>query len=301
MQTQMNITSWLLLILLSLLWGTSFVVAEIALESFLPSTLIFLRVFLAALALLLIAYIFNIEISTYFRRYWIQLAILGFFNNFVSFSLIVWGQTQINAGLSSILNAAMPIFTIILAHFWQSDERMSTTKITGIIVAIVGVITITATNNDDILSGTFIGKVAIIGACLSYAIGTNYARSLAKIPLFVIAIGQISFAAIFALPVMLISDKPWLLDLPDMTGILAAFWYAIISTALAYLVYFRILKTAGATNVSLVTLLIPVTTLLTASWILGEQITNIALLGMCAILFGLLLVDGRLFNQKPKT
>ncbi|MEM7071395.1 MAG: DMT family transporter [Pseudomonadota bacterium] len=294
----MNLIQWVLLLFLSILWGSSFVFAELSLNAFPPSTVIFLRVFLAAIALLTISQLLQLKLISYLKKYWRHFLILGFLNNFIPFSLIVWGQTQIQAGTASILNASLPIFMIILAHFWRKSETITINKLLGILIGIFGVIIAISAQNDGLLSGTTIGKFAIIGACLSYAIATNYAYSLNKIPPLVTTTCQISFASLFALPFMLLIDQPWTLEIISFKSWIAISCYALFSTALAYLVYFYILNRSGATNVSLVTLMIPVVTIFVSRLVLDEQLAGDMFIGMIIIIFALILIDGRLLKFK---
>ncbi|MEM7072265.1 MAG: DMT family transporter, partial [Pseudomonadota bacterium] len=200
----------------------------------------------------------------------------------------------IEAGTAAILNASMPLFTLVLARFWRHEEALTVNKLCGILFGIAGVAVAIGVGG-AIFAGSFAGKMAMLGACLSYGIGTNYARGFLHIPLINTAAAQSSFAALMALPLMFIFEHPFAVELA-LTPVLAMIGYGLFSTALAYLVYFRLLNRAGATNTSLVTLLIPVTTIVLSGWLLQEKLEAHLFAGMVLIGFGLILVDGRVFG-----
>ncbi len=303
----MSLVNWGLLILLSLLWGGSFFFNGVAVKEIPVLTVVFFRVAIAALALLVFLKAKGISLRLPLSLIGAFL-LMGFLNNLVPFSLIVAGQTQISSGLASILNATTPLFAAVVAHVATREEaeRLTARRIVGILLGIAGVAIMMAPDIQETgLSGnSVIGQLAILGASLSYGIAVVYGRRFGKqgIPPVVTAAGQVSGTTVLMLPLVLFIDRPWeFLGDVSMTTTLAVISLALFSTALAYILYFQLIKSAGATNASLVTLIIPVSAVLLGVAFLEESISLHALMGMGAIGIGLLVIDGRilsLFKQK---
>ncbi len=293
----MSARVWFWLLSLSALWGGSFFFAKVALAELPPLTLVFCRVAVAALALNLVLVAAGrplVRPGAPFRSY----AAMGVLNNLVPFGLIFWGQTQIASGLASILNATTPLFTLLVAHFVTRDERISGLKLGALLIGISGVAVLMGPDaigsNRDIA-----GQIACLGAALSYAFAGVYGRRFAKIgvPPIDAAAGQVTASALLILPIMLSADRPWMLPaLPGATTWVALAGLALLSTALAYVLYFRILAVAGATNLLLVTFLIPVTAILLGTLVLGERLAPRALAGMLLIGLSLAAIDGRIMR-----
>lgn len=290
----MSALVWFWLLSLSVLWGGSFFFAKVVLAELAPLTVVFCRVALAALALNLVLAAAGRRLlrpGAPFRSY----AAMGVLNNLLPFGLIFWGQTQIASGLASILNATTPLFTLLVAHFVTSDERIGGLKLSALLIGIGGVAVLMGP--DPIGSSRdSAGQIACLGAALSYAFAGVYGRRFAKMGISPLdaAAGQVTASALLILPIMLSVDRPWMLPaLPGATtwGALASL--ALLSTALAYVLYFRILAVAGATNLLLVTFLIPVTAILLGALILGERLAPRHFAGMLLISLSLAVIDGR--------
>lgn len=293
----MSLRIWIWLVSLSVLWGGSFFFAKVAVAELRPLTVVFGRVALAAFALNLSLWLTG---QSLFRREtpWAAFLIMGLLNNLIPFSLIFWGQTQIASGLASILNATTPLFTLLVAHFITHDERIGGLKLGALVIGIGGVAVLLG---PDALGGSWgtAGQIACLGAALSYAFAGVFGRRFAKMGVAPLeaAAGQVTASTVLILPIMLIVDRPWLLPtLPGWTiwGALAGL--ALLSTALAYVLYFRILAVAGATNLLLVTFLIPVTAILLGAVILGEQLQPRHFAGMILIGLSLAAIDGRILR-----
>ncbi|MGI9303340.1 MAG: DMT family transporter [Gammaproteobacteria bacterium] len=289
---------WFLLITLSVLWGGSFFFVGVIVEALPPLTIVVLRVGLAALAL-------NIALLAIGRpipggaRLWMAFLGMGFLNNVIPFCLIVWGQTHIASGLASILNATTPLFTVIVAHFLTRDERMTAAKFAGVIAGLIGVAIMMGPDALQGFSAGLLAQLAIIGAAMSYAFAGIFGRrfhSLGVAPVHTAA-GQLTASTVLLMPVVLLVDRPWALPLPGADIWAAVAGLALLSTALAYILFFRILATAGATNLLLVTFLIPVSAVLLGSGILGEQLEARHFAGMAMIGLGLAAIDGRPFQR----
>lgn len=287
---------WGLLVLLSLLWGGSFFFVGVAVVGLPPFTIVLLRVGLAALALN------GVLLATGLRlpwdgRVWGAFALMGFLNNLVPFSLIVWGQTQIASGLASILNATTPLFTVLLAHVLTRDEKLSGARFAGVVIGFAGVVVMIGPEAFDDLSNSVLAQLAIVGAALSYGFAAVFGRRFARLgvaPLST-ATGMVSVSTLMLIPLVGVVDRPWELPMPGMDVWAAILGLALFSTALAYILYFRILASVGATNLSIVTFLIPVSAILLGALFLGERLGLIHFAGMALIGVGLAAIDGRLW------
>ena len=280
---------------LAVLWGVSFFFSKVALAQLPPFTLVLGRFGIAALALLVAARLGGHRIPRS-PRIWAGFLVLGALNSFIPFGLIAWGQVQLTSGLASILNATTPLFTALVAHAW-GDERLTANRIAGVLVGLVGVGVLIGPGALEHLGAHTLAELAILGAAVSYAFAGSYGRRFRSMPPVVAVAGMMSTAALMALPVALVMDRPWTLVVGARTwGALLGL--ALLSTALGFVIYFRVLGTAGATNVMLVTLLMPVVALLAGSLILAEPVTGAALGGMALIGAGLLAIDGRLLAAR---
>ncbi len=295
---QMTRTTWLLLALLSVFWGGSFFFVELALRDLPTLTIVFFRVAIAAVALHLYLLFKSKKISRDIKI-WFNFLIMGLLNNLIPFSLIVWGQVFIEAGLASILNATTPIFTVILAHFLLKDEKMTRNKIFGVVLGLVGVVVLIGLEPLQGFSQNILAQLAVIGAAVSYAFAGIYGRRFKDIEAIYTATGMLTSTAIIMLPIALIVDRPWHLS-PSFISVLAILGSALVSTVAAYLIYFHILSVAGATNVLLVTMLIPVSAVLLSSLFLGERLHWTAFAGMVLIILALVVVDGRSLRRLLK-
>jgi drug/metabolite transporter (DMT)-like permease len=220
---------------------------------------------------------------------------MGFLNNVVPFSLIAWGQSHIASGVASILNATTPLFTVVIAHVLTKDEKMTVTRLLGVIVGLVGVALMIGTDVLQSLGVNILAQLAILAAAISYAFAGVFGRRFREMGIspMAAATGQVTASSVMLLPIMLAVDKPWILPVPSPATIGALVGVAILSTALAYILYFRILATAGATNLLLVTFLIPVSAILLGVLVLNEVLLPKHFIGMALIGGGLAAIDGR--------
>jgi len=290
--SSMKPNEWGMLILLSIFWGGSFFFVEIALRGFLPFTVVFLRVAIAAVILLGVVYLRGQRMPTSYKT-WGAYLVMGILNNAIPFSLIVWGQTRIDSGVASILNATTPIFTVILAHLLTSDEHLTIRKMIGVLTGFLGVYLMMAPELKDGFSWRGLGQIAMLGAAVSYSFAGIFGKRFKDLSPVVNSAGMLICSSIVMLPLLIITTPFGTLN-PSMDAISAVFGIAIISTAMAYLLYFRILASAGATNVLLVTFLVPISALLLGVGVLGEVIHVWEYAGLGCIFLGLILIDGRL-------
>lgn len=289
---------WGMLLTLSVLWGGSFFFVGVAVAELPPFTIVLLRVGLGAALLWLVVIAMGIKTRAA-RKLWPAFIAMGFLNNLVPFSLIVWGQTHIASGLASILNAAAPLFTVVIAHFLTSDERMTGGRLLGVLVGFIGVVAMIGPEVLDGIGTDALAQLAVLAAALSYAFAGVQGRRFKRlgVPPLVSATGQVSASAVMLAPMALIIDQPWRLPMPSLETWVAVIGLAGLSTALAYILYFRILATAGATNLLLVTFLVPVSAILLGAAFLAERLDQEHILGMAMIGVGLAAIDGRLAKR----
>lgn len=290
---------WALLAALSLVWGASFFFIAITLRELPPVTIVVLRVGLAALALLAAVRIMGLTMPTD-RRAWLVFLGMGLLNNVIPFCLIVWGQTRIASGLAAILNATSPLFTVIAAHFLTNDEKMTANKLAGVAVGFLGVAVMIGTPASAGFGSDFWGELAVLVAAVSYALSAIFGRRLGAMGIAPLpaAAGQLSASTLLLIPAALLVDQPWTLPAPSPAVWAALAGIALLSTALAYVLFYRILATAGPTNLMLVTFLIPVSAILLGTFVLGERLELRHFLGMAMIAAGLIAVDGRLIARR---
>ncbi|MCK5275131.1 MAG: DMT family transporter [Alphaproteobacteria bacterium] len=290
----MGPAQWTTLIILSILWGGSFFFAEVAITALPPFTIVLLRVGLAALAL----HIFLLATGSRMPldlRLWGAFLVMGFLNNAVPFSLLVWGQTQIASSLASILNAMTPIFTVVVAHFLTSDEKMTGGRLAGVLIGFAGVAVMIGPAALAGLGANLLAQIACLGATLSYAFAGVFGRRFARMGVSPVqtAAGQVTASALILLPLSMMVDRPWTLAMPGMEAMASVVALALLSTAVAYILFFRLLASAGATNIMLVTFLVPVSAILLGVTILGERLEPEHFAGMALIGLGLAAIDGR--------
>ena len=293
---------WGLLVLLSLLWGGSFLCVGIAVKELPVLTIIALRVSLAALVLWGIA-LFSGHQLPRGRKTWQAFLALGLLNNVIPFGLIVFGQQTIGAGLAAILNATTPLWTVLVAALFLADERFSKQKLFGVLLGLVGVIVMVGPDSLAGISRNLGAQLAVLGATLSYAFASVFGRrfAAAKISPLHTALGQVTASSFILVPLALMIDTPWAFALPSQATIFAILGLAVLSTAGGYLLFFNILERAGATNVSLVTLLIPPSAIAMGMLFLEETLQGIHFIGLALIILGLLSLQGRLFRlSRPK-
>lgn len=290
---------WGLIGILSVLWGGAFFLIEIALRDLPPFTIMVCRVGGAALFLWMIVLIRGTEIPKGLGL-WGVLTIMAVFNSALPFSLIGWGQIQITSGLASILIAMTPLFAVITAHFFTDDEGFTPIKGLGVVSGIIGIVVMIGPEFLRDLGANVFAQLAVLGGAVSYSIAAVFGRRFGRKDMSPISIaaGQVTMAVVLLLPFVLVFDRPWTLDFPTLPGVGAVAGLALGSTGIAYLIYYRVLASAGATNLMLVNFLAPVSALLLGIFVLGESLTTEQVIGMAFIALGLALIDGRLFGRR---
>jgi drug/metabolite transporter (DMT)-like permease len=281
---------WTLLLALSIAWGASFFFGTLALREVPPLTIALGRFGLAALALLVAVRLARLPVP----GRWADFVVMGVLNNVVPFGLLIWAQTRITSGTAAILNAATPLFTVLVAHYLTADERMTRARVAGTLIGLAGVAVMLWPDARAALHADTIAQLACVAAAVSYAFAGVHGRRFAGVPPLVTATGQLTASTALLAPIVAVVDAPWTLPTPSAPTLAAIAGIALVSTALGYVLYFRILATSGATSVLLVTLLIPVTATALGVTALGEPLDGRQVAGMALIGGGLLVVDGRL-------
>ena len=295
---RMGARDWAMLLLLSFLWGGSFFFISVSVSELPPFTLVTMRVGLAAVTLWLILLVSGYPIPKS-PEVWRAFMMMGLLGNALPFSLIAWGQTHIGAGLASIINATTPIFTILIAGAFLSDEHITPRKMLGVTAGLAGVIVLIGPSALLELGTNTMAQLAVIGAAVSYSCATVFGRRFKAMGISPLdtAVGQVTASTIILLPVVWFIDKPLQLANPSLQVWLSILALAIFSTAFAYILFFRILSSSGATNVVLVTFLAPVTASLLGWLMLDEQLQAKHFIGMACIGLGLAIIDGRLWAK----
>lgn len=292
----MGLAEWGMLLLLGAFWGGSFFFARIAVAEIKPLTLVLLRVSIATIVL-------QIYLATrgpsfaLARPHWKLLLLLGLTNNVIPFSLIFAGQTALGAGLAAVLNATTPFWTIIVANMMTNDEKLSWNKVAGVCLGIAGTAVMIGPGIVAGIGGPIWAKLALIGAAVSYALALMVARRFKGVPSTVVATGQLTASTVMMIPVALLAAGVPALGSVTPGVWAAVFGLALLSTALGYLLYFKLIERSGATNASLVTLIAPMSAILLGATFLGERLEWFEVGGMALIALGLLTIDGRLLRR----
>ena len=286
---------WSLLGLLSVLWGGSFFFNGVVLRELPPLTVVLLRVVLAAIILLPLLWVYRIRLPADLAG-WKPFFVVALLNNVLPFCLIVTGQTYVSSGLASILNATTPLFTVLVMAA-AGDEKLHARRVAGVVIGLIGVAIIHG-RDFGFGRGQGVGILLCLGGAFSYGLSALYARRrLSNSPPLATATFQMLASSVMMTIVAGLFERPWQLPMPGTATWLALAGLSGLSTALAYIVFFQILRRSGSTNVMLVTLLIPVTAILLGYLALGESISLREIAGAVVIGSALLLIDGRLFTR----
>ncbi|WP_029059388.1 DMT family transporter [Stappia stellulata] len=296
----MSLKNWSLLCLLALIWGGTFPLAKLAVAEIPPLVLVFARVAIAAVVLHIILRLRGLRFPLAPDMLLAFLA-MGLLNNAIPFSLIFWGQTEVSASLASILNATTPIFTVIVASVVFSQEVLKANRVAGIALGFAGVAVLLSPGLFGIGTEPLWAKMLFLGAALSYAFAATFARRFSGVSILVAAAGQLTGSTLLMAPLAFWQASAWQgagwsLAETSVQGWVAMALLGVLCTAFAYLIYFRLLREAGATNASLVTLLVPVTATAIGVAFLGEALSGLQFAGMAILLAGLCVLDGRVFK-----
>ncbi len=288
-----------MILLLGFIWGGSFFFNAVAVEAFHPLLVVFLRVAVAAL-ILWVLMLARKQVATPTIPMWLAFIIMGCLNNAIPFMCIVWGQQHIASGLASVLNATTPLFTIVFASWMLSDESMSTKKLVGVVLGIIGVTIMMGADLRSGMTASLLGQALMLAAAISYAFAGIFGRRFKAMGItpMMTAMGQVTGSSLLLLPLILFYEPA-----RDISNATAGAWLSVIGlatvcTAFAYLLYFRILSAVGASNLALVTFVVPVSAIVLGGLFLQEVITRSQWAGITVIALSLLVIDGRLFGRR---
>lgn len=294
-------TGWLLIGILSILWGGAFFLIEVGLRSYPPITLVFMRLALAVPPMWIAMRLMGERLPTE-PRIWGLLAIVGALNCALPFILFFWGQQYLDSGYASILNATTPLWGVITAHFLTSDEKATPARIIGVLIGMAGIVVMVGPEAMKGLSNNLLAQLACIVSTIFYSFAAIYGRRLSQTELtpMAVATGQTMMAALMMVPIVAVMDQPWTMVAPRLDSTLAGITLAIFSTALAYTLYFRLIDRSGASNAQLVAFLMPILAIILGIAFLGESLSGGQIAGAGLIAVGLAILDGRLVARFQK-
>ena len=285
--SEMTGREWAVLLFLAVIWGGAFLFIGVAVRHVDPLTYVWLRLTIAASAMWLFMK-WRGESLGLPRQVWGSILLLALLNNALPFTLFGWGQTHIASGLASILNATTPIWGVIVAHLFTEDERLSPRKLAGVLLGFGGVATMIGPTLLADVGTDALAQLACIAAALCYAIAAVWARRFRRMGLKPMSVttGQLTAGAVMMLPPAMLVGQPWTHPLPPISAWAAIAALAIFCTALGYVLYFRLIDSAGATNALLVTLLVPPFAILFGTLFLGEVLAPQDFVGLGLIALG---------------
>jgi drug/metabolite transporter (DMT)-like permease len=287
--------AWAEMMLLAMIWGASFLSIRVALDEITPLTSVAHRTTWAMLVLWAVIAIMQIPLPRD-PKIWFSFLVMGLLNNVIPFTLMAWGQLYIESGLTSILNAFTAVVGVVIASLFFADERITLRKGTGVVLGFFGVAIAIGLDNFRTLDLRSMAQLAVIGGTVAYAIAGVWARKkLVGMPPQMAAAGMLTGSTVIMLPLVYFIDGPLSFDLQPRT-MWAIGYYAIIATAFAYLLYYRVLAMAGSGNLMLVTLLVAPLAITLGAVVLDEKLGANAYLGFAILALGLIILDGRVWK-----
>jgi drug/metabolite transporter (DMT)-like permease len=295
---KLDATGWGLIAILSVLWGGAFFLIEVGLRSYPPITLVFIRVGFAVPAMWIAMRIMGQHLPTD-MRIWALLTVVGAFNCALPFTLFFWGQQYLDSSYAAILNATTPLWGVVTAHFMTADEKATPSRIIGVLVGLAGIIVMVGPDAMKGFSNNLLAQLACLISTVFYSLAAIFGRRLSQSSLtpMAVATGQTMTAALLMIPIMLVVDQPWTMPMPRLDATLAGLALALVSTALAYFLYFRLIDQSGASNAQLVAFLMPVLAVILGIAFLGESLSGGQIIGAGLIALGLVVLDGRLLAR----
>jgi drug/metabolite transporter (DMT)-like permease len=290
----MKLKNLLLLVLLASLWGPSFLFIKVAVEDIPPMTMVLGRVGIGAIVLLFLLRLQGSRLPKW-GPVWKHIAVVALIHNAIPFVLFSWGEQYIDSALAAILNGTVPFFTILLAHFFAENDRITPVKVIGILVGFGGMVLLAVPSFGDGLEATTWGILAITAASFLYGVAIVYTRNnLRGLQPLAAPTGQMMIATLYMLPFSLLIDRPYLLPMPSLASLGSVLALGVLGTALAFTVYYKLLERASASYVSMTTYMIPVFGVILGAIVLNEAITWERVAGCGLILLGVMIVNGLL-------
>jgi drug/metabolite transporter (DMT)-like permease len=294
-QKSLSGRAWAEMLVLALIWGGSFLSIRIALDEISPLMSVAHRVTLAMLVLWFVVAMMRIPLPRN-PRIWFAFLMMGLLNNVIPFVLMAWGQLYIESGLTSILNAFTAVVGVVMAALFFSDERLTPRKIIGVVLGFFGVAVAIGLENFKNFDLRSLAQLAVIGGTVAYAVAGVWARkNLVGMPPQLAAAGMLTGATVIMLPLVYFVEGLPTFDLKPRT-LVAIGYYAVIATAAAYLLYYRVLAMAGSGNLMLVTLLVAPIAITLGAVVLGEKLSANAFVGFVILAVGLIILDGRVWK-----
>ena len=294
-QKSLSGRAWAEMMLLAMIWGGSFLSIRVALDEITPLTSVAHRTTWAMLVLWVVIAVMRIPLPRD-PKIWFSFLVMGLLNNVIPFTLMAWGQLHIESGLTSILNAFMAVVGVVIASLFFADERITLRKGIGVILGFFGVAVAIGLDNFRSFDLRSLAQLAVIGGTVAYAIAGVWARKrLVGMPPQMAAAGMLTGSTVIMLPLVYFIEGPLTFDLQPRT-MLAIGYYAIIATAFAYLLYYRVLVMAGSGNLMLVTLLVAPLAITLGAVVLDEKLGPNAYLGFGILALGLIILDGRVWK-----
>lgn len=280
------------LLLLAFLWGSSFLFIKVAVQDIPPFTTVTAVVGIATVVLYLLLRWQGGRLPK-LGPVWIRFAVAGLVHNALPFALLVFGGRYVDSALAAVLNGTSPLYTLILAHYFTGDDRLTPTKSLGLLIGFGGLIMLVAPSLLTGVQASVWGLLAVGAAAASYGVAIVYSRiNLSQLPPLVAPTAQMGMATVYALPLAILIDRPWQMGLPSVNAIGAVLALALFGTALSYVVYYRLIGQMSASQVSMVTYLVPIVGLVLGIVVLNEQVAWNAYLGCGFILVGVMIVNG---------
>lgn len=290
----MTARHWAMIGFVSLLWGGSFFFIGIAIREVPPFTIALSRVAGGAIVLLALAILTGHAIPRSAAA-WRDYAVMGALANALPFVLIAFAQSRITGGVASVLNASTPLWTVIIAHLLTTDDKATPQRLLGVGVGIAGVATLVGPAALTGQQTGITGMAAMLVATLCYGFAALWGRRFRREPAIVTSAAQLACSAVMLTPLALAIDRPWALAMPSSVTLAALAGLALLSTALAFVIFFTVMAEAGPTNAMLVTLLVPVSATALGVLVLGEPLTLGQIEGGLLIAVSLVVIDGRLW------
>lgn len=288
----MKLKNFLLLVLLASLWGPSFLFIKVAVEEIPPLTMVLGRVATGALVLLFLLRLQGSRLPKW-GPVWKHIAVVALIHNAIPFVLFSWGEQYIDSALAAILNGTVPFFTIILAHFFAQNDRITPVKLVDILVGFAGMVLLALPSFGDGLQATSWGMLAVTAASFLYGVAIVYTRNnLRGLQPLAAPTGQMIIASLYMLPLSLLIDRPYLLPMPSLAALGSMLALGVLGTAAAFTVYYKLLERASASYVSMTTYIIPVFGVILGAIVLKEAITWERVAGCALILVGVMIVNG---------
>lgn len=278
-----------LLAFLALLWGSSFLLIKIAVETIPPLTLIAFRVTLAAAILLIVLKIKGGSLPNAATD-WTKLGIQALFSAILSWPLLAWGQQYIDSGLAGVLNSTTPIWVFAITFFLTRHEALDRLKLGGVMLGTLGIILIFGPSVLSGLGSQIAGQGAAIACAILYAFAAIYGRNLRHLPPLVTAAGTLSIASLVLVPLALIADKPWTLK-PELASVVAAALLSVLCTAVAMMIYFRLINNLGSLATSSQSYLRSIVAVLLGVFVAGELLSPLVIVGVSLALTGVILIN----------